>query len=1085
MRWLKAVAAAAAMLLVIGGAPVLLLGWGSLGPGWWRAADGSLLLTVLTVAGWLAWGAFTLATVLEVIRYASGNRFIPDLPLLGGLQTLCAGLVLTVVGAAAGSATSVAPPPPQLATLIERAASGPVAEASDAVGSSALAVEPRVAAHGSSLPETPLETSATTDDTYTVVSGDDLWSVAERLLGDGRRWRELVRVNPELLSDPTTQLTAGTHLKLPGGPAAPTATPKPKTVTVEKGDTLSGLAKEHLGKTGRWPRIAAANADLISDPDHIEIGWELVIPEPPAAKPSTPEIPGQARDDGVGSAVESDSVLSPIQSKAEPLHSDGTEQPPAQSETAGPPEEPLTQGGTTAPPHHRHPGLDPGSQLERAETGPVEATEPRPIPEPSTTSLASPTTIPELVEGSANPESTESPPSAQQPDRALIGSLGALAAAGLMGGWQARRLLQSRVRPPGRRVLPLDDDLARLHAAVGRRRVPDPTATLDAALRTIGQHHHQTGQPLPRLDQVTLLPTGEIRFTWAAPAGPPPVRFEADGSDWVLPAGTRLDAVEHPCAFPALVSLGATEADATVLVDLERSGVLGVASDDRELQLASLASIAVELASAPWAAEVTLVGVGRDAGLARAAGGDTVTCFADPDEALADLRRHQTRRARELQGLDLRRLRTDPERADAVAPRIYVFHDPLPPARQAELDGLLTGSDLGLAAVVLAESQADAQLRLFGDPLRPNARYSALSSTPAGFATVVADPPAIRADLAALPTGSATLPPDVTATVIPAEAGISPSLGIELIAHAIPEGARAAVSSWYRVAEASETEAAPWWSEEDAPNLRLLPTRHPPSEESVDIVSLRRLVPPHPTLALIGPIELNGTAGQEPARARYQLIEMASWLLEHPGRTATQMAAGLGIAETTRRSNLSRLRAWLGNDPDDRPYLPEAYSGRIQLHPEVTSDVARLQLLTGPGVNRIGEDGLIAALDLIRGGLLADAAPSQWYWAESLRSDVAATLRDAGLVLVDRALDRGELDLARWATDRALMVAPEDELLMCARIRTEHAAGNRPGVERHVLRLTQQARALGVDLLPQTVLLCQQVMEGRPRIRRA
>ena len=88
-------------------------------------------------------------------------------------------------------------------------------------------------------------------------------------------------------------------------------------------------------------------------------------------------------------------------------------------------------------------------------------------------------------------------------------------------------------------------------------------------------------------------------------------------------------------------------------------------------------------------------------------------------------------------------------------------------------------------------------------------------------------------------------------------------------------------------------------------------------------------------------------------------------------------------------------------------------------------------------------------------------------------------------MLVDRALDRGELDLARWAADHALMVAPEDELLMCARIRTEHAAGNRPGVERHVLRLTQQARALGVDLMPQTVLLCQQVMEGRARPRRA
>ena len=106
MRWVRAIAAALAMLTVIGGAPVLLLGWGSLGPGWWRADDGSLLVTVLTVAGWLAWLAFTLATVLEVIRFASGNRFIPDLPLLGGLQALCAGLVLAVVAVAASSGGS-------------------------------------------------------------------------------------------------------------------------------------------------------------------------------------------------------------------------------------------------------------------------------------------------------------------------------------------------------------------------------------------------------------------------------------------------------------------------------------------------------------------------------------------------------------------------------------------------------------------------------------------------------------------------------------------------------------------------------------------------------------------------------------------------------------------------------------------------------------------------------------------------------------------------------------------------------------------------------------------------------------------
>ncbi|MCW5953263.1 MAG: bacterial transcriptional activator domain-containing protein, partial [Propionibacteriaceae bacterium] len=584
--------------------------------------------------------------------------------------------------------------------------------------------------------------------------------------------------------------------------------------------------------------------------------------------------------------------------------------------------------------------------------------------------------------------------------------------------------------------LPPDDSLARLHAAVGRRQLPDHTGLLDAALRAIGRHHHQAGLALPELAQATLT-TERISFSWASPASSPPAGFEGDHAGWwvALPAdgSNPLGPIVHPCAYPALVSLGTSATGDTVLVDLERSGVVGVAAEQRELQLASLASIAVELACAPWASELALVSVGADGELARAAGGETVTWLKDAGAALVRLRQRHSQRRRELEGLDLSRLRTDPERADAIAPQVYVFHCPLTAAQRQEIDDLLAGPRLGIAAVVLAEAGAGAQWELFGDPLHPGGRFE----------------------------------------------------GGRLDAHAIPESTRAAVASWYQVAETTDTEPAPWWSDSDASNLRLLPSRHPPSEDPVDIVSLRRLVRPHPTLLLIGPIDLTGAAGPGPSRARYQLMELCSWLLEHPGRTATEMAAGLGIAETTRRSNLSRLRAWLGSDPEGEPYLPEAYSGRIRLHPDVTSDVMQLRLLTGPGVNRIGEDGLVAALDLVRGDMLADAAPSQWYWADGLRSDVAATLRDAGLVLVDRALHRQELDLARWAAERALIVAPEDELLMCARIRTEHAAGNRPGVERHVLRLTQQARALGVDLMPQTVMLCQQVMEGRPRARRA
>jgi hypothetical protein len=102
-----------------------------------------------------------------------------------------------------------------------------------------------------------------------------------------------------------------------------------------------------------------------------------------------------------------------------------------------------------------------------------------------------------------------------------------------------------------------------------------------------------------------------------------------------------------------------------------------------------------------------------------------------------------------------------------------------------------------------------------------------------------------------------------------------------------------------------------------------------------------------------------------------------------------------------------------------------------------------------------------------------------------LRTDISSALRDAGVVLSERALARGDIDLARWAAARGLVVAPEDEQLLCARIRTEHRAGNRGDVERLVSQVTRQARVLGVALLPETVEVCQQVIEGRLRAREA
>ncbi|MBA8793592.1 LysM repeat protein [Friedmanniella endophytica] len=239
----------------------------------------------------------------------------------------------------------------------------------------------------------------------------------------------------------------------------------------------------------------------------------------------------------------------------------------------------------------------------------------------------------------------------------------------------------------------------------------------------------------------------------------------------------------------------------------------------------------------------------------------------------------------------------------------------------------------------------------------------------------------------------------------------------------------------------------------------------------------------HPVVNLLGPIELRGAAGPRPTRAVKQCIEYCAWLLEHPGSSAQAMANALAVAEGTRRSNVSRLRTWLGEDEDGHGYLPDAYSGRIQLAPTVTSDWHRLQMLTHAGVNLTGTDGLVAALGLVRGAPLADAAPGQWHWAEELRTDMVSVVRDIAVELADRALASGDLDRARWAAGRGLTAAPRDERLMAARIRTEHRAGNVAEVERLSLEVSSHARWLGLDLDPETVDLLQRVLEGRLRAR--
>lgn len=51
------------------------------------------------------------------------------------------------------------------------------------------------------------------------------------------------------------------------------------TYTVKSGDTLSGIAKQHLGDANAYNKIFEANRDQLSDPDKIKPGQVLKIPQ--------------------------------------------------------------------------------------------------------------------------------------------------------------------------------------------------------------------------------------------------------------------------------------------------------------------------------------------------------------------------------------------------------------------------------------------------------------------------------------------------------------------------------------------------------------------------------------------------------------------------------------------------------------------------------------------------------------------------------------------------------------------------------------------------------------------------------------
>ena len=75
---------------------------------------------------------------------------------------------------------------------------------------------------------------------------------------------------------PTWKNDIVADIQVTGGPAASTGAAR--TYTVKSGDTLSKIAKDHLGSAGAYMKIFEANKDQLTDPDKIKPGQVLKIP---------------------------------------------------------------------------------------------------------------------------------------------------------------------------------------------------------------------------------------------------------------------------------------------------------------------------------------------------------------------------------------------------------------------------------------------------------------------------------------------------------------------------------------------------------------------------------------------------------------------------------------------------------------------------------------------------------------------------------------------------------------------------------------------------------------------------------------
>lgn len=1000
MRWLKALAAVLVIVAITAGVPWALITfvgnpWPAGGVDLMSPLTDEAIIGVLAAIAWVLWAQLMICLVVEAAA-AIGNRDVDvRIPGAFGFQQQLARVLITSVVLAIGSSTMV-----NLQTATAATPADPVPTNT---------VSAPVQAPVQSAPEQAQQDLQAADTTITVQAGDTLWRLAEKHLGDGMKFTEIAQLNEgQTMADgrvfrSSESIHPGWDLKLPAD--RNTATTAGETpYTVKAGDTLSQIAQDQLGDATLYPKIFDASKTIeqpsgahLADPDHIEPGWKLKVTEPDAAA----TIPAPA---------------------------------PAPHAAAPAPQD-----------------LEPNTSAETPAKQPATGAE-APVAIPK-----APEAAPEISIGGADEldDQEDTAADVDEEDQKVpfrtLGGIGTLLAGSVIGLLAMRRRRQQSRREPGESIaLP---EPAAQHLEIELRSVAglDAPLTIDNMLRALAGAFAATGHPLPSIKfarwsdqqlELYLTEDADLPAPWMQISGP---------QAWSSPAQIPVDAdLSLPAPYPTLVTIGHDEEGGTVLVNLEHTTPLSINAIG-EVDHQVIAAAAIELGTAPWATDVTVVLVG---------GWSELVHVLEPG------------RARYVPSLE-------DYTASAGIDVVLLADGPA-----VDAPALLAASEHA-AAVVYPGDTARWNIAVDGDAglLQP-------IGLPLQVQTLSANDYALIAE--ALGTAQVTTAPAVAPTVVDdhqvdaptvdsaeiededVDEGRTGDLDLAQVHHLAPSPPAAGTVVLDEPAHVLVDQSI-----EDlegvSPTATLDEQAEPVASTSTVTMSDRLaardsiLQTGHPVLRLLGPqAELVGSEGAEPTHTG-TCLRIATFLMLNRNTTKTQLVETLWPATrntgTTVNPRISQLRKWLGADESGELYLPLR---SLKIDQRVMTDWDIFTSLVGDSVATASSPNLEKAIALVESRPLAGHPAREYPFVEFAAQEMIATIVDAVYELARRRYMEGRWRDVETLAALGVSFEPGTERLWRIWIRAAHSAGNPPAVEEAIERMHVRIEEVGYDLAPKT-----------------